>query len=50
MEDSFLDSEQYREALKKSWVGSKFTYRSKFDPLTDEEYKLLHDLEEREHS
>ncbi|QHK17137.1 hypothetical protein JS82_02985 [Methanomassiliicoccaceae archaeon DOK] len=41
MTDSFLQSEEFRESLKKISPDSKFWYRSRLDPLTEEEYRAL---------
>ena len=38
---SFFRSEECREALSKVGKDSRFHYRSKYDPLTDEEYDIL---------
>ena len=38
---SFFMSEECQESLRKVGRGSKFYYRSKYDPLTDEEYDIL---------
>lgn len=38
---SFLQSEEFRENLKKIGPDSKFWYRSRLDPLTEEEYRAL---------
>lgn len=43
---SFFDSVQFREGLKKVGPGAKFFYRSKYDPLTDEEYRIICEYEE----
>lgn len=41
MTDSFLQSEEFRQNLKKIGPESKFWYKSKLDPLSDEEYREL---------
>jgi len=38
---SFFRSEECREALSKVGKDSRFHYRSRYDPLTDEEYDIL---------
>lgn len=47
MTDSFLQSEEFRQNLKKIGPESKFWYRSRFDPLTQEEYEMICELEDR---
>ena len=48
MTDSFLQSEEFRQNLKKIGPGSKFWYRSRFDPLTQKEYEMIYEFENRE--
>lgn len=43
---SFFHSQQFKDGLKKVGPNSRFWYRSKLDPLTDEEYELLCKLDE----
>lgn len=38
---SFLQSAEFKENLKKIGPDSKFWYRSRLDPLTEEEYRAL---------
>jgi len=42
---SFFMSEKCQESLRKVGRGSKFYYRSKYDPLTDEEFDILAEAE-----
>ena len=41
MTGSFLQSAEFKENLKKIGPDSKFWYRSRLDPLTEEEYRAL---------
>ena len=40
MSESYLWSKEFQEGMKKVGPGSKFWYRSRFDPLTQEEYEM----------
>lgn len=41
MTDSFLQSEEFRENLRRIGPDSKFWYRSRLDPLSEEECREL---------
>ncbi len=41
----YFESEECRKAFNRSWENSKFHYRSRFDPLTEEEYRILYEAE-----
>ena len=47
MSESYLWSKEFQEGMKKVGPGSKFWYRSRFDPLTQEEYEMICELEDR---
>lgn len=42
---AYFESERCREAFQRSWEDSKFYYRSRFDPLSEEEYRILLEAE-----
>ena len=47
MSKSYLWSKEFQSGMRKVGPGSKFWYRSKFDPLTQEEYEMICELEDR---
>ena len=47
MSESYLWSKEFQEGMKKVGPGSKFWYRSRFDPLTQDEYEMICELEDR---
>ena len=47
MSDSYLWSVEFQKGIEKVGPGSKFWYRSRFDPLTAEEYEMIYDYENR---
>ena len=47
MSESYLWSKEFQEGMKKVDPGSKFWYRSRFDPLTQEEYEMICELEDK---
>ena len=48
MSESYLWSKEFQEGMKKVGPGSKFWYRSRFDPLTQKEYEIIYEFENRE--
>ena len=46
--EPYILSKEFKEGLAKVGPNSRFWYRSKLDPLTDEEYKLLCERDEEE--
>lgn len=46
--ESFLQSKEFRENLKKIGPDSKFWYRSRLDPLTEDEYETLCKMDREE--
>ena len=46
--EPYILSEEFKEGLAKVGPNSRFWYRSKLDPLTDEEYRLLCERDEEE--
>ena len=42
---SYFDSEKFQNGLKKVGKGAPFYYRSRFDPLSEEEYRYLLKME-----
>ena len=47
MEDSYIFSEKFMEGLRRVGLGSQFWYRSRFDPLTVNEYMMIVEYESK---
>lgn len=47
MEDSYIFSEKFMEGLRRVGPGSQFWYRSRFDPLTVNEYRMIVEYESK---
>ena len=47
MEDSYIFSEKFMEGLRRVGQGSQFWYRSRFDPLTVNEYRMIVEYESK---
>ena len=47
MEDSYIFSEMFMEGLRRVGPGSQVWYRSRFDPLTVNEYRMIVEYESK---